>query len=225
VADASIAVAIREGTGKQFNRKLRASGRVPAVVYGVGHSNVMLSIDPLALDRQIKSSHAGINTLFDLQGESSVAGRTVLVKELQREPVRGGIIHADFLEVDLQQTIQVAVPVHLRGDAPGVVMGGVIEHTLREVEIESLPSAIPDELIADVSALDIGDSLHVSDLVLPAGVIMMSDLTLSVVSVSTPKDVAEEAVAEGEGVEVAAGEEAEAKPEGDEGKSEEGDED
>jgi large subunit ribosomal protein L25 len=222
VGDDSIAVEIREGTGKEFNRKLRASGRVPAVVYGFGHGNVMLSLDPLVLERKIKASQAGINTLFDLEGEGSVTGRTVIVKELQREPIRGGIMHADFYELNLEEKMHVSVPIHLEGEAPGVVMGGVIEHTLREVELECLPSAIPDELIVSVENLDVGDSLHVSDLTLPAGVTMVSDETLSVVSVITPKGMAEEeeAAAEGEEGEVAEGEDGEASAEG-KGKSDE----
>jgi large subunit ribosomal protein L25 len=216
VGDASIRVEIREGTGKQFNRRLRVSGRVPAVVYGFGHQNVMLSIDPADLEREIKTSHAGINTLFDLEGEDSVAGRTVIVKELQREPVRGGIVHADFFEVNPERAMQFSIPVRIEGSAPGVVMGGVIEHTLREIEIECLPSAIPDDVIANVDGLEVGDSLHVSDLSLPAGIIMVSDATLSVVSVITPKGVVEEEEAAAEGEEVVEGEEGEAAAEGEE---------
>jgi len=221
VSELSIEVALREGRGKGANRKLRADGRIPAVVYGHGNESVALSLDPVQLERQIKTSHAGMNTLFDLTGEGSVAGRTVLVKELQREPVRGSLLHADLFEISADEQIQVAVPIHLSGDAAGVVMGGVIEHVLREVEISCLPRAIPDEIIADVAALEIGDSLHVSDLPLPEGIELITDASLSVVSVILPKVVEEETEAAAED-EAAEGEAAEAPAEGDEEKPAEG---
>jgi len=145
----------------------------------------------------------------------------VLVKELQREPVRGSLLHADLFEISADEQIQVAVPIHLSGDAAGVVMGGVIEHVLREVEISCLPRAIPDEIIADVAALEIGDSLHVSDLPLPEGIELITDASLSVVSVILPKVVEEEPEAAAED-EAAEGEAAEAPAEGDEEKPAEG---
>jgi large subunit ribosomal protein L25 len=221
VGEVSIEVQLREGRGKAASRKLRAAGRIPAVVYGHGNAPVSVSVDPGQLERKIKDSHAGMNTLFDLVGEGAVAGRTVLLKELQREPVRGGLVHADFFEIDANEAIQVSVPIHLTGSAQGVVMGGVIEHTLREVELSCLPGVIPDEIVVDVSTLDIGDTLHVSDLPLPEGVEIMTDTALSVVSVIVPRAAeaaeAAEEEAEGEAAEAAApaGEEATA-PEGDE---------
>lgn len=221
MSELSIEVALREGRGKGANRKLRADGRIPAVVYGHGNEPVALSLDPVQLDRKIKASHAGMNTLFDLTGEGSVAGRTVLVKELQREPVRGSLLHADLFEISADEQIQVAVPIHLSGDAAGVMMGGVIEHVLREVEISCLPRAIPDEIVADVAALEIGDSLHVSDLPLPEGIELITDASLSVVSVILPKVVEEETEAAAED-EAAEGEAAEAPAEGAEEKPAEG---
>lgn len=198
MGEISISVALREGRGKGPNRRLRASGRVPGVVYGQGKEAVAISLDPVQLERSIKGSHAGMNTLFDLDGDKSVEGRTVIVKELQREPVRGVITHADFLELDLKERLNVSVPVHLEGTPQGVVMGGIVEHTLREVELLCLPNAIPDEIVINVEALDVGDGLHVSDLVLPEGVELVTDSELSVVAVALPKAVEEEVVAETE---------------------------
>ena len=170
-----------------------------------------MTFDPRVLESKLKDSHAGINTLFDLQGDASLQDRTVMVKELQREPLKGNVIHADFFEIDMLERIHVSVPVHLSGSAPGVLEGGVIEHALRDVELACLPNAIPDELTADVSELELGHSLHVSDIALPEGVELVSDPELSVVSVLLPK-VVEEAVAEPEegeeGAELAEGEEA-----------------
>ena len=208
MGEVSIAVEARSEVGKSANRKLRASGRVPGVVYSSKSDPVSVSLDPVQLERKIKSSHAGINTLFDLEGEGSVAGRTVMVKELQRDPVRGVVLHADFHEIDMTQRLSIAVPIHLNGEAPGVGLGGVVEHTLREVELSCLPDSIPDEVRADISALEIGDTLHISDLVFPEGVEVVTDEALPVVSIVLPR-VVEETVAEEEGEAAAEGEEAE----------------
>ena len=110
MGEVSIDVVARAEVGKSANRKLRASGRVPGVVYSRNSDPVSVSLDPVQLERKIQSSHAGINTLFDLEGEDSVAGRTVMVKELQRDPVRGSVLHADFHEIDMAQRLQSPVP-------------------------------------------------------------------------------------------------------------------
>jgi len=206
VGEVSIAVALRAEFGKSANRKLRALGRVPAVVYSSKSEPVSMSVDPVLLERKISDSHAGINTLFDLEGESQVAGRTVMVKELQRDPVRGTVLHADFHEIDLTQRLHVSVPIHLEGEAPGVSMGGVIEHTLREIELSCMPGAIPDEVKADINSLDVGDTLHISDLPLPEGVEPLTDESLSVVSVILPRAVAEPGDHEGDDDAAAEGE-------------------
>ncbi|MEO1935666.1 MAG: 50S ribosomal protein L25 [Myxococcales bacterium] len=206
MAEVSIAVESRSGTGKSYNRKLRAQGKVPGVVYGSGKEPVSVSFDPKVLEGKLSESHAGINTLFDLEGDSSVANRVVMVKELQREPVRGAVLHADFYEIDLTERLHVSVPVHLSGTAPGLIEGGVIEHALRELELACLPNAIPDEVIADVSGLELGQSLHVADIQLPGGVELVSNSELSVVSVLLPKIIEEEVVEPEEGEEGVAGE-------------------
>jgi len=208
VGDQSLAVEVREATGKGVARKLRAKGLVPAVLYGQGRAPVSLSLDPIVLDKVLRSSHAGLNTLIDLEG--AVTGKTVLVKDLQRDPVRGAMLHADLYEVDIDQTITVSVPVHLNGIPHGVTMGGLLDHALREIEVECLPGAIPDSVDIDVSGLDQGDSVHVRDLELPSGVELRTDPELSVVSVVAPT-VEEEPVVE-EGVEDLAA--AEGAPEG-----------
>jgi large subunit ribosomal protein L25 len=179
------------------------------VVYSKGVAPLKLSLDPVVLDRKIRASHAGINTLFDLEGEGQLNGRTVMVKELQRDPVKGTVLHADFHEIDLTQLLNVTVPIQLLGTAPGVSMGGLIEHTLREIELACMPGSIPDEILADIAALDVGDSLHVSDLPLPEGVELVTSEALSVVSVVLPRAAAAEADAEAaegaEGEEAASG--------------------
>ncbi len=185
-----LSVERREGSGKGVARKLRAAGRVPGVVYGRGKASQPVSLDPSLLERALRASEAGMNTLFDLevQGEKAAGERVVLVKELQRDPVTGRMLHADLYEVDLAKTVEVEVPIHLDGVPRGVSLdGGILDHALRALRVECLPRAIPDEIRADVSDLGIGDSLHVRDLALPEGVTLKDDPDLSVASVVMPQ--------------------------------------
>ena len=223
MAEVALDVEIRSSIGKGAARKLRAAGRIPGVCYGSGRAPVSVSLDPRSLERLIATSATGINTLIDLRvsGGGDFDGRVVLVKELQRDPVSARALHADFYAVDLEQAIEVSVPIHVTGTAPGVTNGGILDHALRELRLECLPRAIPDQILVDVSGLDIGMSLHVRDLVLPEGVTLMSDPDLSVISVVTPaaleEEVAAAAPAEGEAV-PAEGEAAAATAEGAEAK-------
>ena len=189
MAENTLPVESREGTGKGFARRLRVAGRIPAIVYGHGKESLALTLDPGALETILRSSHAGLNTLIELAGEAKVKGKTVLVKELQRDPVQGFVIHADLFEIDKTERISVSVPVHLKGIAEGVTMGGLLDHVLREVHLECLPHSIPDEIVIDVSLLEIGMSIHVRELPLPDGVELRTDGELSVVSVVAPKAV------------------------------------
>ncbi len=210
MSDYAIDVSSREGSGKGVARKLRQAGRIPAVCYGKGLEPVSLSLDAHALEMLLRKSEKGMNTLIDLKvdGGGSLDGTVVLVKELQRDPVRSSPLHADLYAVDLEEKLEVSVPVHLTGRAVGVEMGGgILDHALREIVVSCYPRAIPDEIPAEVTQLDVGGSLHVRDLALPEGVELVTDGDLSVVSVVAPT-VEEEAIpAEGEeAVEVAAAE-------------------
>ena len=200
MAENVLSVEPRDQIGKGANRKLRAAGRIPGVIYGKKRDAQSVSLDPGALERLLRGSGAGLNTLIDL----SVGGRTdtVLVKELQRHPVKGAYLHVDFFQVDLTQRITVSVPLHFVGKAHGVEFGGILDHPLRELEVECLPRAIPEFVEVDVSALEIGQSIHVSDLRLPEGVDVKNDPTLPVASVVLPaaevEAVPTETIVEGE---------------------------
>jgi len=207
----------RTDTGKGVARKLRVAGRIPAVLYGRGRESVPLTVDPTELQKLLHQSGAGMNTLIDLSLEG--AEQVVLVKELQRDPVRGRYLHADLYVVDLTQTIEVAVPLHLVGKAPGTEFGGILDHPLREIEVECLPRAIPEHLEVDVSALEVGESIHVRDIALPEGVSLITDGDLTVASVvlpaaeETPEAVEIAAAEPGEGEAAAAAAEGESKSE------------
>lgn len=205
MGDVTFAVEARTGKGKGAARKLRARGLAPGVVYGGGREATSIAFDVEGLERLIASSHGGLNTLIDLAGDTEAKGRTVIAKDLQREAVRGEIIHVDFYEINLTQKIHVSVPIHLEGSPAGVVLGGVLDQQLREVEFLCLPNAIPDDVKMDVSALELGDSLHISELVVPTGVEVLTDGELTIATVIVPRglkdgegEVAVEAT-EGEG--------------------------
>ncbi len=198
MAENELNIELRDGRGKGAARKLRAAGRIPAICYGASDEARAVALDPRVLDRLIKTSAAGINTLFDLKGGGALDGKRVLVKEIQRDPVTGAALHADLYAVDLDREVEVSVPYHLTGTAQGVKMGGIVDHALREVEISCLPRWIPEEIRVDISQLEIGDSLHVRDIPLPENVTLVSDPDLSVVSIVAPTAVEEGLVPEGE---------------------------
>lgn len=218
MSETALVVEAREGLGKGAARKLRAAGRIPAVLYGRGRDSLALALDPRALDRILRAS--GANTLLDLtiEGHPELEDTVALVKDLQRDPLRGSILHADLYAVDLTRTVTVDVPVHLLGRPRGLDFGGILEHTLREVALECLPRAIPEAIEVDVTALEVGDVIHVRELALPEGVTLVTDGDLGVVHVALPQ--AEATPAEAAAAAPAEGAAPAATPEGGEKKSE-----
>ena len=197
MAENALVAESRDGTGKGVARRLRQAGSIPAVVYGRKRPSQSISLSPDALAKVLRGS-AGLNTLIDLSITGS-STTTVLVKHLQRDPVRGRYLHADFYEVDLTQRVTVSVPIHLKGKAAGIEMGGILDHPLRELLIECLVREIPQAIEVDVSALAVNESIHVSDLVLAPGLTIKTEGSLAVASVVLPaaEEVAEPAVVEG----------------------------
>ena len=196
MGDVTFAVEARETKGKGAARRLRQQGLVPGVVYGGGRTATPIALDVSKFERLLKTSHGGVNTLIDLAGSTPVSGRTVIAKELQREAVRGRITHVDFYEIDLKTKIDVEVPIHLIGTPAGVVNGGVLDQQLRELELMCLPNAIPDSIEVDVSGMELGTTLHVADLKIPAGVDVKSEGDLTVATVLIPRGLRDEAAAQ-----------------------------
>jgi large subunit ribosomal protein L25 len=155
----------RNEAGKGVARKLRRSGRIPAVYYGRGEAPISITIGLKELEEIIQQS-GGSNVIVDLKVEGDGAGdRKAIIREIQRDPVEGNILHLDLQHISLTERITVEVPIVLVGTPIGVKDGGgILEHLLREVEVECLPTDIPSKLEVEVSGLNIGDSLHVSDL-------------------------------------------------------------
>jgi large subunit ribosomal protein L25 len=213
VAENAIDIEIRESAGKGVARKLRAAGRIPGVCYGKEDAPVAISLDARALQRLLDKSDAGMNTIISLAGGGSLEGKQVLVRELQRDPVRGEYLHADLYTVDVTKRVDVSVPIHITGKATGVELGGgVLDHALRELELTCLPLAIPKEIVIDVTDVELGQSLHVRDIALPEGVELRSDADLSVVSVVAASKTEEELPTEAEEAEEAEAPAGEAAP-------------
>lgn len=197
-----ISVEPRDVRGKGPARRLRAAGRIPAIVYGPNRKATHVTVSTVEFERKIATLEGA--HLVNLRGAGSLGDAVVLVKEMQEHPLTGRILHADFLEVDLTKRVRVTVSIHFVGRAVGVVSGGIVQPVLRDIEVECLPTRIPDFIEVDVSPLEIHASVHVKDLTLPEGVVAMTDGALTVVTVAAP--AAEEAPAAAEGVaEVPAG--------------------
>jgi large subunit ribosomal protein L25 len=198
MSEYKLAAENRADKGKGAARRLRAAGRVPAVLYGHGTKPRSLSVDAREFGHALRTD-AGTNVLLELE-----VGRTrhlALAKEIQRHPVRGTFIHVDFIVVRRGEKVQVTVPVHLVGEAPGVREGGIADQDLYQVHVEAEVTAVPDVVEADVSGLGIGDVLRVGELKAPEGATILEDPEASVVSVVPPvvepePEEAEEAEAE-----------------------------
>jgi large subunit ribosomal protein L25 len=162
--DATLQAEKRDGRGKNEARRLRASGRIPAVVYGAGKNTATeIAVDPKVLLR-ILHSESGVNTLIGLEG-ADLAGGKVLVKEYQLDPITHRLLHADFYAVAMDKAITVTVPVVLKGEARGVKQqGGLVDFVNRELEIECLPGDIPEHIVVDISELMLHQGVRVRDL-------------------------------------------------------------
>jgi len=167
---------------------MRAAGRVPGILYGPKRTTTSITVAAEEFEKKvvhlegahlIRLVHAGAN-------DAELHEKMVLVREMQLHPVSGRALHADFYEVDLTERLTVEVTIHFVGKAVGVVNGGILQPILREIEIECLPTEIPDFFEVDVTALDIHDAVHASDLNLPEGVSLVGDPTRTIVTVLPP---------------------------------------
>ncbi|MDY0269596.1 50S ribosomal protein L25/general stress protein Ctc [Trichloromonas sp.] len=198
MATAELKISERAQSGKGAARSLRRQGMIPAVVYGRGLSPASIVLTPKDLKTAI-STEAGWNTLITLQGETEYAGKVVILKDLQVDPIRRDYMHADFQVIDLTQKVHVLVPVHTIGKSAGEKAGGSLQIIRKELEVVCLPNAIPGAIEVDVTALEIGDVFHAHDISLPAGVEMSHDVNFTVITcVGQKVEEAEEASAEAE---------------------------
>ncbi len=192
---------LREEKGKEKNKKLRAAGMVPGVVYRKGEATLSLKIDSKSLSKALHTD-AGENVIIKLfvEGDKKKKERIVVIKELQKNPFKDTLVHLDLNEISLTETLKVKVPLIAKGEAIGVKQeGGVLQHVIWEVEVECLPTNIPDKLEIDVTNLKIGGALSMKDVLPPEGVKILGDPEIIVVSVEHIKTVEEAVVAPAEG--------------------------
>jgi len=213
MADTStLSLTARDPEGSRNARRLRRSGLVPGVIYGGGDTPTHFAVDARILRNTLARSGAILEVSLD-----GAAGTPVLVKDVQRHPVRGEAVHVDFLRVRMDQAIQTTVTIELVGadEAPGVVEGGVLSQETREITIEALPGDIPDSIKHDVSALEMNATLTLDAITVPEGVKLVDELDTLIATITPPtlEPVEEEIETEtglvGEG-EAAEGEEGEA---------------
>ncbi len=197
----ALAGKLREVTGKSATRKLRNDETMPAVLYGL-KDNLSLTVNPKELRKLLEAK--GRNALIELEIEGD-SKRSVVVKEYQAHPLKPGWVHADFLEVDVTKKIKVKVPVVLVGDSPGVKMGGLVNHILRNIEVESVPLNIPEKIEVQMGGVELNDVIHVSDLTVGEDVEILNNPSDAVVTVHVEK-VKEETPEGEEGEEVLEGE-------------------
>jgi large subunit ribosomal protein L25 len=180
----TLAARPRAGTGKGEARALRREGRVPAIAYGGGLAPQALSVDALELYHALRTE-AGENAVLrlDVEGDTHLA----MAREVQRHPVKRITLHVDFVAIDRNQPVNVEVPLVLEGQPAGADEGGVLEQQLHALPIEVLPLEVPDQLVLDVSAMQIGEVLRVADVPVPDGVTVHEDLERTIATLNVPQ--------------------------------------
>ena len=179
----------RAETGKGGARSLRRQDILPAVMYGVGEA-VPIKLNRKEIQKLIYSG-GGEHALITLElneGGSKTSEHPVLIKDYQREPVSEELLHVDFIEVSLKEKIKVTIPVLIIKEPAGIKMGGIMQHRVREIEVECLPTQIPDKIEIDAGFVEIGHSLHVSDIPAMEGIRIVTDPSEVILSVTAPKE-------------------------------------
>jgi len=181
MAQVVLEVEARENAGKGFARRLRAAGKVPAVVYGKGMDATMVSVDPKALQKAV-SGEAGWNTLITLSG-AGLDRKVVVLKDAQIHALRRDMLSVDLHAINLKEKGHFMVPVNVLGVSRGQKAGGSTQLIRKELEVVCLPTAVPQSIDINVEVLEIGDTVHIEDVAVPAGVEFVHDVNFTVVTV------------------------------------------
>jgi len=182
MALAKMNVTLREATGKGAARKLRANDLVPAVVYGKGMNSCAITFEPKALQEAV-SGKSGWNTLITLKGDAAVEGKVVVLKDLELHPLRRTMVCADFHAIDLKKKVNFMVPVVPVGTSLGEKEGGSLQVIRHELEVYCLPTAVPQSIEIDVTAMNIGDVVHIEEVAVPEGAEIPFDVNFTVLTV------------------------------------------
>jgi large subunit ribosomal protein L25 len=187
MAELTLEVSRREGTGKGVATKLRQQGKIPAVVYGGHRESVAIEVDRKAVADLIQKSEHGIRSIFLLKMAGTDQQRHAMIKDIQIDPVSRKMQHIDFIRIMMDEVVRTTVPVHLNGTAIGVKEGGLLDWQVRDLHIECLPNAIPDSIEIDISNLGHHDYIRISDLPATQGVKILDDPERVVVGVTHAK--------------------------------------
>lgn len=183
MSDIEIEVQKREALGKNANRRLRAAGIVPAVVYGGGKDPVTIQVGQRKIDLLLRSP-GGENAVFLLKMAGTDQSRHTMIRDRMVDPLTGKTLHLDFQRIDMEKKVQVGVPIEIHGEAEGVKNeGGLLDFMTREIEVECLPAKIPSHLVVDVSELHLGQHVSAGELELPEAVALVDDPEKVIVSV------------------------------------------
>src|ERR1043165_144261 len=175
MAEVTLEVSRREKSGKEIAKKLRAAGKIPAVVYGGHKEPVAIEVDRKAVSELVRKVEHGGRSIFLLKMAGTDQQRHAMIKDIQIDPVSRRMTHIDFVRVVMDEVVRVTVPVHVVGTAAGVKEGAILDCQVRDLHVECLPNAIPDKIDIDVTALGIHEYQRVSDLKLPEGVKVLED--------------------------------------------------
>ena len=186
---------IRKEINKRSTKELRKQGCIPGVLYGHGIKTLNLAVEQKRFEQMIKKMH-GENVLISLSIDSNGSSKqeTVMIRNIQYHPVSDGLLHIDFYKILLHEKITTRINIILTGEAPGVKEGGVLDHSMRDVEVRCLPDKIPGHFEVDVAQLEIGSSIHIRDLSIPEDVEVLADPDQAVVSIVPPTIIKEEEV-------------------------------
>ncbi|GFN21752.1 50S ribosomal protein L25/general stress protein Ctc [Thermanaeromonas sp. C210] len=199
MARSSLTLRVREEVGKGPAGRLRRRGLLPGILYGREVGNLPVEVDLKEMKRVLGREGESALVQVKLEQGGQVREYTALVREVQRHPIRGELVHIDFYQVPAGEKITANVPVVLEGEPRGVKIGGILQHGLHEVEVECLPEDLPEAITVDVSGLDIGDHLTVADLTPPRGVTILSEPTSLIATVVSVRGTeAEETAEEGQ---------------------------
>ncbi|MFO7460001.1 MAG: 50S ribosomal protein L25/general stress protein Ctc [Desulfatiglandales bacterium] len=193
MAQVTLSAQVREAKGKGAARKLRRDKRVPAVFYGPKASPTLLSVSYSDLQALIKSTTSeNIILQLQIQSDRGVEAHSVILKELQADPIKPVYYHADFYEIAMDKELTIDIALELVGTPAGIVKGGMLQHVKRELQVSCLPGNMVESIQVDVSNLDIGDAVHVKDIILPAGIKSLEDEDETIALVAVPHAPAEE---------------------------------
>ncbi|MEI6448948.1 MAG: 50S ribosomal protein L25 [Actinomycetes bacterium] len=187
----SIVVQPRAVTGSRAARRLRKAGLIPGVLYGHGTAATMFAVDPRAL-RGALSTGAGTHAVLEITVEGHKRAHHAIIKDMELDPVKSTLTHLDLQEIRLDETIETTVAVSFEGEARGVLAGGMLDESTREVTVRGLVTAIPEHLTLDISEMDVNDTAKVGDLVVPEGLEIVDDPEQVLCSVLPPRKVEEE---------------------------------